>query len=203
MDGTVHLGGSGTHRAIKGLNKMKRMPLGTKFYTARPAPVVPDCLQRLLKHAEGLTFGSDWNNGTAAKYHRDALIQAVKDCRAAMLNQSQPVAETDTTSQQFESLASVKQPSSIDAATGKASRDSDANSSPDSQATIKQSDGWIPCSERIPEEGGRYWCYVEEINSLGKSHYQWNCSWNGEDWGGEGFYGRVTHWQPLPEPPCK
>ncbi|CCK11464.1 hypothetical protein BN126_1624 [Cronobacter sakazakii 680] len=31
MDGTVHLGGSGTHRAIKGLNKMKRMPLGTKF----------------------------------------------------------------------------------------------------------------------------------------------------------------------------
>ncbi|ELY4817793.1 DUF551 domain-containing protein [Cronobacter malonaticus] len=64
-------------------------------------------------------------------------------------------------------------------------------------------DGWIPCSERMPEEGGRYWCYVEEINSLGKSHYQWNCSWNGEDWGGEGFYGRVTHWQPLPEPPCK
>ncbi|EME1742090.1 DUF551 domain-containing protein [Cronobacter sakazakii] len=63
--------------------------------------------------------------------------------------------------------------------------------------------GWIPCSERLPEEGGRYWCYVEEINSLGKSHYQWNCSWNGEDWGGEGFYGRVTHWQPLPEPPCK
>ncbi|MDI6405001.1 DUF551 domain-containing protein [Cronobacter malonaticus] len=99
--------------------------------------------------------------------------------------------------------ASVKQPSSKDAATSKASRDSDANSSPDSQATIKQSDGWIPCSERMPEEGGRYWCYVEEINSLGKSHYQWNCSWNGEDWGGEGFYGRVTHWQPLPEPPCK
>lgn len=51
----------------------------------KPAPVVPDCLRRLLKHAEGLTFGSDWNNGTAAKYHRDALIQAVKDCRAAML----------------------------------------------------------------------------------------------------------------------
>lgn len=50
------------------------------------APAVPDCLQRLLKHAEGLTFGSDWNNGTAAKYHRDALIQAVKDCRAAMLS---------------------------------------------------------------------------------------------------------------------
>ncbi len=42
MDGTVHLGGSGTHRAIQGLNKMKRMPLGTKFYTSPPAPVADD-----------------------------------------------------------------------------------------------------------------------------------------------------------------
>lgn len=41
-------------------------------------------------------------------------------------------------------------------------------------------DGWIPVSERMPEESGRYWCYVEEQNSLGKSHYQWNCSWNGQ-----------------------
>lgn len=61
--------------------------------------------------------------------------------------------------------------------------------------------GWIPCSERMPEEIGRYWCYVEEQNSLGKSHYQWNCSWNGELWGGEMMYGRVTHWMPLQEPP--
>lgn len=82
-------------------------------------------------------------------------------------------AQADTTAQQFESLAG------------------------------KAVSGWIPCSERIPEEGGRYWCYVEEINSLGKSHYQWNCSWNGDVWGGEALYGRVTHWQPLPEPPCK
>ncbi|MDN3809611.1 DUF551 domain-containing protein [Klebsiella aerogenes] len=61
--------------------------------------------------------------------------------------------------------------------------------------------GWIPVSERLPEEGGRYWCYVEEQNSLGKSHYQWNCSWNGEIWGGAMMYGRVTHWMPLPNPP--
>lgn len=39
MDGTVHLGGSRTHRVVKGLSKMKRLPLGTKFYTAPPAPV--------------------------------------------------------------------------------------------------------------------------------------------------------------------
>ncbi|QHJ54645.1 DUF550 domain-containing protein [Klebsiella aerogenes] len=62
-------------------------------------------------------------------------------------------------------------------------------------------DKWIPVSERLPEEGGRYWCYVEEQNSLGKSHYQWNCSWNGEIWGGAMMYGRVTHWMPLPVAP--
>lgn len=62
--------------------------------------------------------------------------------------------------------------------------------------------GWIPVSERLPEEGGRYWCYVEEQNSLGKSHYQWNCSWNGERWWVESENGGiVTHWQPLPAAP--
>jgi len=62
--------------------------------------------------------------------------------------------------------------------------------------------GWIPCSERMPEEVGRYWCYVEEQNSLGKSHYQWNCSWNGDRWWVESENGgRVTHWMPLPAAP--
>jgi len=61
--------------------------------------------------------------------------------------------------------------------------------------------GWIKCSERMPEEGGRYWCYVEEQNSLGKSHYQWNCSWNGDEWSDKALTGRVTHWMPLPTAP--
>lgn len=60
---------------------------------------------------------------------------------------------------------------------------------------------WIPCSERMPEESGRYWCYVEEQNSLGKSHYQWNCSWNGDVWSDKALTGRVTHWMPLPAAP--
>ncbi|HHK9580797.1 TPA: DUF551 domain-containing protein [Citrobacter braakii] len=63
-------------------------------------------------------------------------------------------------------------------------------------------DGWIPVSERMPDEIGRYWCYVEEQNSLGKSHYQWNCSWNGERWWIESDNGgRVTHWMELPAAP--
>lgn len=65
----------------------------------------------------------------------------------------------------------------------------------------EQNQGWIPVSERMPEEGGRYWCYVEEQNSLGKSHYQWNCSWNGDVWSDKALTGRVTHWMPLPVAP--
>lgn len=60
---------------------------------------------------------------------------------------------------------------------------------------------WIPVSERMPEDSGRYWCYVEEQNSLGKSHYQWNCSWNGDVWSDKALTGRVTHWMPLPAAP--
>lgn len=63
-------------------------------------------------------------------------------------------------------------------------------------------DGWVACSERNPEEVGRYWCYIEEQNDLGKSHYQWNCSWNGDRWWVESENGgRVTHWMPLPAAP--
>ena len=61
-------------------------------------------------------------------------------------------------------------------------------------------DGWIPVSERMPEESGRYWCYVEEQNDLGKSHYQWNCSWNGDRWWVESENGgKVT--MPLQKTP--
>ncbi|MEI9868909.1 DUF551 domain-containing protein [Enterobacter hormaechei] len=63
-------------------------------------------------------------------------------------------------------------------------------------------DTWVVCSERMPQESGRYWCYVEEQNDLGKSHYQWNCSWNGDRWWVESENGgRVTHWMPLPAAP--
>lgn len=80
-----------------------------------------------------------------------------------------------------------------------APHDTPALNSVQSVATVPGK--WIPVSERMPEEGGRYWCYVEEQNSLGKSHYQWNCSWNGDVWSDKALTGRVTHWMPLPAGP--
>jgi hypothetical protein len=35
-------------------------------------------LETIASHAEGLTIGLDWNNGTAANKHRDKLCAAVK-----------------------------------------------------------------------------------------------------------------------------
>ncbi|EOC1198841.1 hypothetical protein AAAW50_003040 [Cronobacter sakazakii] len=57
-----------------------------KLYAEPPAPVVvPECFERLLRHAYGMSMGTDWNKGTAACHHREALCRAVDDCRAAML----------------------------------------------------------------------------------------------------------------------
>lgn len=64
---------------------------------------------------------------------------------------------------------------------------------------------WISVKEDLPKEGGRYWCYLEHINSLSKSHFQWNCSYDAIT---KTFSDRslndgetVTYWQPLAKPP--
>lgn len=68
-------------------------------------------------------------------------------------------------------------------------------------------DRWIPVSQP-PEESGRYWCYVSDVNDLGVSHYQWNCAYtkHNNSWTIdrlEQYGGTVTNWQPLPSPPTK
>ena len=66
------------------------------YRAAPPAPVaVPECFKRLLHHAYGMTMGHDWNKGTMAGHHRAKLCQAVDECRAAMLQGSQPVSKRE------------------------------------------------------------------------------------------------------------
>ncbi|MEA8858875.1 DUF551 domain-containing protein [Citrobacter freundii] len=166
MDGTVDLGGTSTHRIIKGASKMKRFPIGTKFYITPPAPVVPGN-KSITQHFDTIVLEVATEIMCDVNRRHEFLggdvqllsrIQCRIDeaCRAAMLQAGNSPATPDT---------------------------------------------WIPVSERMPEEIGRYWCYVEEQNSLGKSHYQWNCSWNGEVWSDKALTGRVTHWMPLPSAP--
>ncbi len=82
MDGMVDLGGASTHRIIKGASKMKRLPLGTKFYTAPPAPVsVPAAMEM------DDDFDSAFEHGKAVGWNA---------CRAAMLQGAEPVSQPCT-----------------------------------------------------------------------------------------------------------
>ncbi|HCT8911182.1 TPA: DUF551 domain-containing protein [Enterobacter hormaechei] len=167
----------------------------TPLYTAPPTPVsVPDELTReeyKRRFMEEDNFDDTFRGGWNA-------------FRAAMLQGAEPV--TTDNKLPFEQWLS-QQTGTIDVECGCVMTEVffhwlrvayEAGNSPVIQ------DGWVACSERMPEESGRYWCYVEEQNDLGKSHYQWNCAWNGKRWWVEHEDGgRVTHWQPLHSPPAK
>lgn len=73
------------------------------------------------------------------------------------------------------------------------------------ESAAGRDEDWIDVNDSLPEESGRYWCYVESLTDLGFSYFQWNCDYNSQlkrfsDMtlkNGE----RVTHWRKLPEPP--
>ncbi|WP_414650964.1 DUF551 domain-containing protein, partial [Enterobacter hormaechei] len=146
------------------------------YRSATPAPVsVPDAI-----HSQGEKSASD-----------DYYALGWNACRAAMLKHSEPFIVTSD-----HRMMEMPQVEAINAVTAILQ-----GAEPVTTA-YKLPDGWVACSERMPEESGRYWCYVEEQNDLGKSHYQWNCSWNGDRWWVESENGgRVTHWMPLPAAP--
>lgn len=59
---------------------------------------------------------------------------------------------------------------------------------------------WIPCSERLPEDGELVLTYKNkrfEVQEYEKRRNGWISG--GWFWS----FGTVTHWQPLPEPPEK
>ncbi|EBI7018581.1 TPA_asm: hypothetical protein GND48_004108 [Salmonella enterica subsp. houtenae serovar 41:z4,z23:-] len=75
MDGTVDLGGKSTYRIIKGEKAMKRLPFGTKFYIAPPAPVVP--LSITLPDTSSKAFWS--GTGKKEVFHPETYKRWVKE----------------------------------------------------------------------------------------------------------------------------
>lgn len=61
--------------------------------------------------------------------------------------------------------------------------------------------GWIPVTERLPEEDGRYLCYVKSF-AFTDSFYWAILQYDKYGFREGNIYtDGVTHWMPLPEPP--
>ncbi|HIF6392926.1 TPA: DUF551 domain-containing protein [Klebsiella pneumoniae] len=209
-------------REIRPLVGIQQMPYGTKLYRhAQPASVA-DAADNFYSW-----FGREW----AENYQHNQYTTAAKQMLGVMAESAWKAATERQRQKQSVSVPDVKMHEDVPYEVGrlKTHRDcycdgwnacraamlqagnSPAQSdccpaqnhvSPEQNGdTPAKNQGWIPVNERMPEEGGRYWCYVEEQNSLGKSHYQWNCSWNGDVWSDKALTGRVTHWMPLPAAP--
>lgn len=149
---------------------------GTRLYAAPPSLVEID---------EREAFNA-WNNdenlpiaGVGAKNAAWLAWQA----RAAMLQGSQPVSSHD------ELLPSIKPAPELDFVA------KNANLLPSKYPVIP--DGWIACSERMPEDA--QWCAVST-----EYGYYVQCWSHGQGWLGDDISipnCDVTHWMPLPAAP--
>ena len=169
---------------------------GVPLYTTPTAPVVPEGLRMALSNAGIAAPESDEMLAATHEKYIQALVTWVKDRKP--FQPAQLVPEEVSWEDVPEEITEDNMEVALAWAHGFNHCRSAILQAGNSPVTP---DGWIPVSERMPEEIGRYWCYVEEQNSLGKSHYQWNCSWNGEVWSDKALTGRVTHWMPLPSAP--
>ncbi len=67
-------------------------------------------------------------------------------------------------------------------------------------------DGWISCSERIPDDKQYVWCWGKSYGWTECDTFEGYYDWSRNKWwavtdDGEEPTSKVTHWMPLPEPP--
>ncbi|ENE1910444.1 DUF551 domain-containing protein [Escherichia coli] len=69
-------------------------------------------------------------------------------------------------------------------------------------------DGWISCSERMPDDKQYVWFFGESRGFAGRDTFEGYYDWSRNKWWavtdiGEEPASKVTHWMPLPEPPLE
>ncbi|EAM9753062.1 DUF551 domain-containing protein [Salmonella enterica subsp. enterica serovar Reading] len=198
MDGTVDLGGKSTYRIIKGEKAMKLLPLGTKFYTAPPVPVVP----------EEKPMPNPLSMYTVDAVAAIAEVRGWNACRAAMLHGAEPVSQTyklpPLSSSEVNDAAwklhnmltehvplNGRQFNNLKGCFYEALKVAMRN-------YPVTPDGWISCSERMPAQDdwiliyskhGEYMAgqVQEEYVELSDGTLSW--------------LGNALFWMPLPEPP--
>ncbi|ECH6086696.1 DUF551 domain-containing protein [Salmonella enterica] len=138
----------------------KKWTIRPYFYSAAPAPVVP----------EKMNFSTACNfvqiNGMAKEDRATLAMRAWNACRSAMLQGVEPVSQTYKLNEL----------------------------SGNSPVTP---DGWISCSERMPNDA--QWCVVNT-----EYGYYVQCWSEGQGWLGDDISipeCDVINWMPLPEPP--
>lgn len=207
MDGTVDLGGASTHRIIKGASKMKRLPLGTKFYAAPPAPVSVPAAMEIDDD-----FDSAFEHGKAVGWNA---------YRAAML-QAEPVSNSDELPLDYlqghkdglewaAQLAEANHPQTgdwlyddpIDLA--RAIRKGPDMPTVQGGSSPVTPDGWISCSERMPDTKTAV-LVAREFDRKGDWRMKWATYIPGhpdanDGWIIPGASWKPSHWMPLPEPP--
>lgn len=69
--------------------------------------------------------------------------------------------------------------------------------------STEKADGWIKCSERLPEKNGPVLMWstrLETVPTCAADGYElwfWNTEYSPQDYG----LRHITHWMPLPEAP--
>lgn len=199
MDGTVDLGGKSTYRIIKGEKAMKLFPLGTKFYTAPPAPVSVPAAMEIDDD-----FDSAFEHGKAVGWNA---------YRAAML-QAEPVSNSDELPLDY--LQGHKDGLEWAAQLAEANHPQTGDWLYDDQIDLARAirkgpdmptvqggnspvipDGWISCSERMPDK-------LIPVMVMYEDGEMWSAMWNGNRWDdGTEYPGphSVTHWREMPAAP--
>lgn len=222
MDGTVDLGGKSTYRIIKGEKAMKLLPLGTKFYTAPPAPVIQaDVAQAIENLKQELVECNRYN------YCADAVKGVEDACHAAMLQGIQPVSQTYNLPELIEGMEVSIDVSTCDADLGNryfgtVTEALELDTAKNGYILLVQDaepnfdvngnspgtpDSWISCSDRMPEKGQNVLISVNFDSSLVEplicsARYTGSTFRRGDATikPGNGIE-QATHWMPLPEPP--
>ncbi|EEW1831711.1 DUF551 domain-containing protein [Escherichia coli] len=190
----------------------------TPLYTAKPVPVVPGEIADDLM--EKLPKSDAWANGFRGGWN---------SCRAVMLHDAEPVSQTHKSQHtQFEQVADLYEMQFDDGRTcafhtdaQKAAQWLQACDGNRVQEYVKlerlrnalsgnypvTADGWISCSERMPEKGQNVLISVNFDSSLVEplicsARYTGSTFRRGEATikPGNGIE-QATHWMPLPEPP--
>ena len=73
-------------------------------------------------------------------------------------------------------------------------------------ADVVERPRWIPVTERLPEKSGNYLTAFGDGTALSTNIFMHPDDWLTEEGhtinpNGKWYYGEVTHWQELPEPP--